>query len=203
MDIVTEVTSALERHPAVKAVRLAGSRQRSDAGPLSDWDFEVDTTDFEAVARDLPVLVSPLEPLAQQWERISQPTCYMLMLRGPAKVDLLFIDRPNEVQPPWGVSARTLQGIDDHFWDWTLWLASKHSARKHELIKEEFAKMSSHLLDPMGVDAVPDSIETAVAVYTTARRKAEERLGVAVSDEIGRDVRRALRKSGYRVPEAA
>jgi hypothetical protein len=90
MDLVSQVTSALERHPAVKAVRLVGSRQRGDAGDLSDWDFQVDVVDFAAVAVDLPALVSPLRPLAQQWDRLSRQETYMLILSGVGKVDFLF-----------------------------------------------------------------------------------------------------------------
>ncbi|MEE8139024.1 MAG: nucleotidyltransferase domain-containing protein [Thermoanaerobaculia bacterium] len=201
MDIVSEVTSALQRHPAVKAVRLVGSRQQGTAGELSDWDFEIDTEDFEAVARGLADLTSSLQPLAQQWDPLSRRANYMLMLRGGVKVDLIF-DRPYEPAPPWKVSAETIPAIDHHFWDWTLWLAAKDSAGKHELVKESLANMSSHMLRPMGVERIPDAIETAVELYTEARRELDERLCVAVSDEIGRDVRRALRNSGYRVPEA-
>ena len=76
------------------------------------------------MAEALPELVAPLEPLAQQWDRLSPHACYMLMLRGIGKVDLIF-DEPWESSPPWEVSAETLRGIDDHFWDWTIWLAAK------------------------------------------------------------------------------
>ena len=199
MDLAARVISLLESHRAVEGVRLVGSRQRGDAGPLSDWDFEVDTIDFEAVARDLPVVVSPLEPLAQQWDPLSPHADYMLMLRGPMKVDLIFFDQPFQQRPPWKVSPDTLESIDHHFWDWILWLAAKHSAGKHELINEAFVKMSSYLLRPMEAEGVPGSIEAAVDLYTAARRKLEGQLGVVVSDAIEREVRRALRRSGYRV----
>ena len=164
---------------------------------MSDWDFEVDTADFEAVARDLPAVVSPLRPLAQQWDRLSRHQTYMLILRGPIKIDLLFLDRPNEQKPPWEVSAATLQGVDHHFWDWILWLASKHSAGKHGLVEQEFAKMSTHLLRPMEVDQVPDAVEAAVALYTSARRELENRLGVEVPKELGDEIQAALWASGY------
>ncbi len=146
--------------------------------------------------------MSPLEPLAQQWDPLSPHANYMLMLRGPMKVDLIFFDQPFQQRPPWKVSADTLESIDHHFWDWILWLAAKHSAGKHELINEGFVKMSSYLLRPMGAEAVPSSIETAVDLYMAARRELEERLGVVVSDAIEREVRRALRQSGYRLAEA-
>ena len=198
MDVVRQVTSALEKHAAVRAVRLVGSRKHRAAGRLSDWDFEVDVTDFASVAADLPALVSPLRPLAQQWDRLSRQETYMLILRGVGKVDFLF-DREHEFEPPWEISAETLEGVDGHFWDWILWLAGKHSAGKYQVVQQEFTKMFSHLLRPMGVEKIPDSVETAITLYSAARRRLENRLGVAVSPELEREIRRVLRESGYRV----
>ncbi len=198
MDVAPQVIAALGKHPAIRAVRLVGSRQRGDAGDLSDWDFEVQTDNFEVVARDLPVLVAPLRPLAQQWDRLSRKETYMLILRGPAKVDLLF-DKKHELEPPWEVGARTLPAIDHHFWDWILWLAPKHSKGADELVEQEFAKMSAHLLRPMGVEETPDTIEKAIALYTAARQELEVRFGVMVSQELEHEVRRVLRRSGYAV----
>lgn len=198
MAVIERVTSALRGHPTITAVRLVGSRQRGNAGDLSDWDFQVDTADFEAAAGDLPALVSPLQPLAQQWDRLSKRATYMLILRGAIKVDLLF-DQPHEPEPAWRVSRETLRAVDNHFWDWILWLAAKHSAGKRELVQQDLAKMSSHLLRPMGVERIPDAIETAIALYTSARREMENRFGVAVSKELEDEVRRALRMAGHEV----
>ena len=69
VDLVARVGALLESHPDVRRVRLAGSRARGEAHELSDWDFDVDTDDFESVARDLPVLVAPLAPVSAQWDR--------------------------------------------------------------------------------------------------------------------------------------
>jgi predicted nucleotidyltransferase len=41
-DLVKEVTEAVTGHPAITAVRLAGSRARGDEVPLSDWDCAID-----------------------------------------------------------------------------------------------------------------------------------------------------------------
>jgi hypothetical protein len=165
---------------------------------LSDWDFEVDTSDFAAVVSELPAQVSPLRPLAQQWDRLSTHATYMLILRGAIKVDLLF-DKPNQEEPPWKVSAATLQAIDHHFWDWILWIAAKQSTGKHGLVQREFSKMSAHLLHPMGVERVPDTIETAITIYTSARRELENRLGLVVPKGLEDEIRRALRTSGHDV----
>jgi hypothetical protein len=197
VDISAQVRSSLEAHPAVSSVRLVGSRQQGTETDLSDWDFDVRTTDFEAVAADLPALVSPLEPLAQQWDRLSAHATYMLMLRAAVKIDLLFLDQPFQQRPAWEVRLDTLQAIDDHFWDWILWLAAKDTAGKNDLVRDELAKMWSHLLDPMGVKRTADSVESAIELYLVARGEAEKRLHVVVSRAIEQEVTSALRQSGY------
>jgi hypothetical protein len=37
-------------------------------------------------------------------------------LAGPEKVDLIFAE-PHALLPAWQVTAATMPGIDDHFWD--------------------------------------------------------------------------------------
>jgi predicted nucleotidyltransferase len=185
------VQAALEPHPAVESVELAGSRARGTDTPLSDWDFQVETSDFDALGRDLPQLVDPLEPLSRQWDRYSPHPTYMLMLHGPLKLDLLFLGRVNEPRPPWTLSAETLPGIDDHFWDWALWLASKE--RDAELSRSQRELMHSQLLAALGVDRVPASVDEAVVLYLDARERAEAELGVRVDRALGEEVLKALR----------
>jgi hypothetical protein len=187
-DLAASVRAALLPHRHIRAVELVGSRTTGSSTPLSDWDFEVETDDFGAVARALPALVSALEPLAQQWDRISAYPCYMLMLTGPVKVDLIFPGEPYESLPPWTVSAETLDGIDQHFWDWILWLASKREKGKDDLIRRELEKMSEHLLRPLGVDAAPGSIEAALEGYRRARDEREREFGREVSRRREREV---------------
>ena len=198
MDIVAQVKSLLEAHPAVRSVRLIGSRQQGTDVDLSDWDFEVTATDFKAVADDLSTLLSPLEPLAQQWDPLSPHANYMLMLRGAMKIDLIFFDQPFQQRPPWDVSVHTLQAIDHHFWDWILWLGAKDTAGKDDLVRDELAKIWSHLLGPMGVQETPDGLESAIELYLEARGEAEKRLSVMVSRAVEQEVTEALRQSGYR-----
>jgi hypothetical protein len=187
-DVVAAVDAALLPHPAVRAVEPVGSRAGGSPTPLSDWDFVVVTERFDEVARALPALVAELEPLAQQWDRISAYPCYMLMLAGPVKVDLIFPDEPFESLPPWTVSAETLDGIDQHFWDWILWLASKREKRENELVRRELIKLRDHLLGPLGEDRVPGSIGAAVERYRAARDKREREFGVEVSRRREREV---------------
>jgi hypothetical protein len=127
----------------------------------------VEAPDFEAAAAALPRLVEPLRPLAQQWDRLSPLPTYMLMLRGPVKVDFLFPGRPNPPAPPWVVSAETLPAVDAHFWDWILWLASKQG--RDELVAEQLRLMHEHLLAPMGAERAPRSIAEALASYLEQR----------------------------------
>ena len=191
-DIATSIESVLLPHPAIRGVELVGSRADGSPTPLSDWDFVVATDRFDEVARGLPTLVAGLDPLAQQWDRISAYPCYMLMLAGPVKVDLIFPDEPYESLPPWTVTAEALDGIDQHFWDWILWLASKREKGQDELVGRELAKMRDHLLGPLGVDRVPSSIEAAVERYRSARDEREREFGVEVSRRREREVLRVV-----------
>jgi hypothetical protein len=187
-DIAASIESVLLPHPAVRGVELVGSRADGSPTPLSDWDFVVVTDRFDDVDRALPELVTPLDPLAQQWDRISDYPCYMLMLTGPVKVDLIFPGEPYESLPPWTVTPDTVDGIDQHFWDWILWLASKREKGQDQLVRGELVKMRDHLLRPMGVDRVPGSIEAAVVRYRSARDEWERELGIEVSRRREREV---------------
>ena len=191
-DIAAVVEEVLIPHPHVRSVELVGSRVTGSATRLSDWDFVVVTDRFDEVARALPELVTPLEPLAQQWDRISDYPCYMLMLTGPVKVDLIFPGEPYESLPPWTVSVETLDAIDQHFWDWILWLASKREKGKDELVRRELEKMSAHLLRPLGAEAVPDSIDAALEGYRKARDEREREFGVQISRRREREVQPAI-----------
>ena len=187
-DLVVSVRAVLLPHPDIRAVELVGSRAGGSPTPSSDWDFVVVTERFDEVGRALPVLVAELEPLGQQWDRISAYPCYMLLLAGPVKVDLIFPDEPFESLPPWTVSAETLDGIDQHFWDWILWLASKREKRENELVRRELIKLRDHLLGPLGEDRVPGSIGAAVERYRAARDEREREFGVEVSRRRQREV---------------
>jgi hypothetical protein len=191
-DLGVVVSTTMLEHPYVRSVELVGSRAAGKPMPLSDWDFAVRVDDFPAVDHDLPDLVSRLEPLAQQWDRLTSPACYMLMLRGPVKVDLIFPDVPRAFDPPWGVSADTLEGIDRHFWDWILWLASKRQRGHDERVREELVKMRDHLLGPMGAERAPRSIEEAIDRYRDARDRLEGETGVAVPRRLELEVLPAI-----------
>ena len=178
------VISAVGGHPAVRSITLAGSRAEGRATEYSDWDFVVATDDFPALAGDLPALSAPLGPLAMQWDRLSPHQCWMLMLRGPTKIDLLFPAEPHELEPPWEPTRENLPGIDDHFWDWALWLRSKEAAGKREQTEAELEKLFRHLLEPLGATRTPGSVAEAVDLYRDARAAVEHRLDYEVPREL-------------------
>lgn len=187
-DLEARVRHALVARPHVRGVTLVGSRAGGTPSPLSDWDFVIETDAFDEVARDLPGAVGGLEPIAQQWDRISEYPCYMLMLAGPVKIDLIFPGEPYASLPPWTVSAETLDAIDQHVWDWLLWLASKAEKGEHELVSRELDKMFEHLLGPLGADDAPASIADAVAAYRRLRDVREREFEVRVTRVRERDV---------------
>ncbi len=169
-----------------------GSRANGRAHDLSDWDFAVDTADFESVAGDLHRLVAPLRPLAEQWDPYSSHACYMLMFRGPTKVDLLFPEEHRTWSPPWNPSAETLEAIDRHFWDWILWLEQKRRGGREDVLANSLGDMHELLLRPMGVAEEPRSASDALAAYVVARDELEREFGFSVPRHLEREVRPAV-----------
>jgi Nucleotidyltransferase domain len=116
-DLVGVAIALVAKHPAVRRVELAGSRSRGTHEELSDWDFAVETSDFAPVARDLPTMVAPLDPLAEQWEPMGHFPVYRLLLRGPTKLEYLFLEQSQDAMPPVSPSRETLVAVNTHFWD--------------------------------------------------------------------------------------
>ena len=187
-DLEFLVPALLQSSPVVAIGELCGSRASGTAGRYSDWDFRVSTQDFAALAPQLPGLVRPLDPLVEQWDRLSDEACYMLIVSGPTKIDLIFADVPHEHEPPWVVDASTLSGIDDHLWDWVLWLASKIDAGKESLVEAELATMHDHLLAPMGVPVPTTSLRDVVEQYIAARDMCAQRFRVVVDRRVEYEV---------------
>jgi hypothetical protein len=195
VDVAREVPAALEAHPAVREVRLAGSRAKGREHQLSDWDFAVETDDFESVARDLHNLVAALSPLSEQWDPYSKVECYMLLLPGPTKIDLLFVDQPREWSPAWEPSTETLEAIDRHFWDWILWLEQKRRGGRTEVVARSLRDMHELMLRPMGVVAEPRSLPEAIDSYLDARSALEREFGMSLPRDLEHEVRPAIRGS--------
>jgi Nucleotidyltransferase domain len=195
MKLAEVVPALVGAHPSVSSIRLTGSRADGTAHELSDWDFAVETSDFPRLADELPRLVEPLRPLAAQWDRYSDHACYMLMLRGPQKVDLIFPDEKQDWAAAWEPSPDTLVAIDHHFWDWILWLEQKERARNEHAVKKSLGDMYRLMLRPMGAVKPPASIPDALGAYLGRRAALEERFGVSVPRELQDDVQPAVSRA--------
>jgi predicted nucleotidyltransferase len=191
-DWVTTAIDLLRGHPAVTSVEFAGSRSRGTHADLSDWDFAVQTSDFDAIARDLPVLVAPLEPLSRQWEPMGHFPVYQVLLRGPTKIEYLFLDQSQDPLPPREPSPQTLDAINTHFWDWIWWITTKASIGRSDLVAEHLTQLHAHLLQPMGIGAVPATIEDAVTAFVARRNALEQEFGVSVDRALEDEIRRGI-----------
>lgn len=196
MDLKAEVPKLLLRDPTITSVQLVGSRERGDANALSDWDFVIETDDAGHLRENISHLVASLNPLVGQWDRLGPVWCYMLILKGGVKVDIIVEGTTQVDEFPWKVSAENLPAIDDHFWDWTLWLGSKSLKDDSDMVTKELTKMFDHLLEPLGVRQVPESIGESISAYTAARDHHSDELGVTIELNLQSEVIEASRRSG-------
>jgi hypothetical protein len=195
-DLARTAIELVLNHPAVRHVELAGSRSRGTAEELSDWDFAVTTSDFAAVARDLPALIAPLRPLGQQWEPLGHFPVYQVLLAGPTKIEYLFLDRSQHAMPALEPGPETLDAINAHFWDWIWWIATKASIGQNELVAEHLAQLFEHLLAPIGVTDRPADIATAIHAFASRRDELERDHGVTVSRALEEEVHAGIRRLG-------
>jgi predicted nucleotidyltransferase len=197
VDFVASVRSQVERHPAVTSLELVGSRARGDSTELSDWDFLVGTADVETVAGTLPTLASAADPLAAQWDRVSEEASYfMLVLRDGTKVDFV-LQRPPDLQPPWVPAGENLHAVDAHFWDWILWLGGKQLRGDDALVQVTLRRlMYDHLLAPLGATSPPATIGEAVELYRSLRAGRERDFGVTVARDLDAVVSHRLASAG-------
>jgi hypothetical protein len=180
---------------AVSALTLGGSRAKGAATKLSDWDLYLEGEPAKLMAA-IPGLMAPLRPLGAFWEPLSEDAGYMMVMDGPVKVDLFPLGGRRLLQPPWEPASATLSAIDDHYWDWMLWLGSKALGHQDELVSDELAKMQWFLLGPLGVERMPTDLQDAVGLYLEARAVASRRLNTSVPEDLGRQVLAALRQHG-------
>jgi predicted nucleotidyltransferase len=193
-DVIVLAKAAVAGHPAVIGVEFAGSRSRGMHTEHSDWDFAVQTDDFDALARDLPALVETLDPLAAQWEPLGDFPVYMVLVPGPTKIEYLFLDRSQTARPPVTPGADTLVAIDAHFWDWVWWLATKASVGRSDLVAGHMPQLHAHILGPIGADAVPADLGAAIAEYLSRRAELERRFEVEVPRRLGDNVEAGIRR---------
>lgn len=200
MDIDSLIPELLMKHPAVSNVTLTGSRLRGDATEWSDWDFLVETADFEAVSKALPFLTESLDPLNQLWDPLSRHKIYMIIIRGPVKIDFIF-DHIQQPEPPWTASVNTIRLINSHFWDWILWLASKEVRGFQHGTRGEFQKMYDYLLAPLGCLRIPNSVEEAVGDYLTAFEHHKSLFKVEVDQALEIEAINGLRMMGFKLTD--
>lgn len=193
-DLASVAIALVAKHPAVLNVQLAGSRGRGTHEELSDWDFAVKTSDYPAVADALPTLVAPLDPLAEQWEPLGHFPVYQIMLRGPIKVEYLFLERQQDPSSPVAPSKDTLGAIDTHFWDWIWWLATKEAADRKDLVSAHLSQLSWHLLKPMGVNTVPEDIDAAMRAFLPRRNALEREYMISLPRGLENEVRRGIER---------
>lgn len=196
-DLVTFAIGLVAKHPAVTSVEFAGSRSRGTHEELSDWDFAVETSDFPAVARDVPTLIAPMDPLGEQWEPLGHFPAYQVMLHGPTKVEYLFLEQSQHAMPPAIPSKATLVAINTHFWDWIWWLATKAAAGRHDLVSEHLPQLYRHLLRPLGVRTVPGDVDAAIHEFLARRDALEREYGVAVPRGLENEIRRGIDRIGH------
>lgn len=187
MVISDEIAAAVRAHPNVHRV------DPSAHGPATE--FTVVAEDFGLVAAGLPVLVAPFDPLAAQWDRLSDYERYLIVVSGPAKIDLNFPDVPRSWPPPWRIGPDTLAAVDAHFWDWSLWLVGKRRHGKPDRVLGELLKMSQHLLIPLGVKTVPADLRDAADRYVRARDRLEERYGLQIPRRLEAEIRPLIHSS--------
>jgi hypothetical protein len=190
------VRETLRRISGIHGVELVGSAAGGDRTPLSDWDFELAVRD-EGVLDAVEHALQFLPALALFWDPLSTRATLIMIMDGPIKIDIIVPDMRNP-QPiaRWMVTADTLQRIDAHFWDWTLWLGAKQLRGQADLVGTELAKVWNALLEPMGAMAPAHGITEAISAYVIARDEREREHGVHLDHRLEHQVRRALAEHG-------
>ena len=154
------------------------------------------TSDFAAVARDLPALIAPLHPLGQQWEPLGHFPVYQVLLPGPTKVEYLFLDHSQQAMPAREPGPATLDAINTHFWDWIWWIATKASIGRNDLVAEHLPQLFDRLLRPIGVTEPPADIGAAIDAFISRRDELERDYGITVSRALEEEVRAGIRRLG-------
>jgi hypothetical protein len=193
-DLVRRAIASVAQHPAVRDVKLGGSRSRGTHEELSDWDFEVKTSDFAVLRPAMPALVAPLRPLGTQWEPLGHFPVYQVLLRGPTKVEYLFLEQTQGPRPPLAPAEDTLPAINTHFWDWIWWLATKRSGGHDALVAQHLPQLHRHLLAPLGVKEPPETLEAAIGLFVRRRDELEARFGISLPRDLEHEVLAGMRR---------
>jgi hypothetical protein len=74
---------------------------------------------------------------------------YQVLLRGPTKIEYLFLTHSQEPLPALTPGPDTLAAINTHFWDWIWWLSTKASIGRTDLVAEHMPQLYDRLLRPL------------------------------------------------------
>ena len=106
------------------------------------------------------------------------------------------LNRRQDPLPALQPSPDALRAINTHFWDWIWWLTTKASIGRVDLVAEHLSQLYVHLLQPMGIQTVPDSIRAAVEAFVERRDALEMQFGSSVDraleDEVRAEIDRVL-----------
>ena len=192
------IPGMLIKHPLVKSVGLTGSHSRNEATEWSDWDFLIEVSDFDSFIPSLPALFQDLRPLSWLWDPLSRHRIFMMILKGPLKIDIIF-DLPHEAELPWLVNKDSIIDIDRHFWDWIWWIAGKKIRGKEDLVKNELEKMYQFILLPLGGSECPVAVEDAVKEYLTLIQRQLDIFDMKLNRDLRVEIISGLKKMGFRV----
>jgi hypothetical protein len=140
-----------------------------------------------------------MDPLAEQWEPLGHFPVYQVMLRGPTKVEYLFLDQSQDATPPVSPSKANLVAIDTHFWDWIWWIATKAAAGRDDLVSEHLPQLHRHLLQPMGVDTVPGDVDAAIRAFVARRGALERQYNISVPRALENEIRRGIDRIAHTI----
>ena len=98
--------------------------------------------------------------------------------------------------PHWSPVGDTLPAINTHFWDWIWWLTTKASIGRTDLVAKHMPKLYTQLLEPMGISAVPPTIESAIEAFEVAPQRTGARVwrigGQSAREEVRQGIARVL-----------
>jgi hypothetical protein len=119
------------------------------------------------------------------------------MLRGPTKVEYLFLEQLQDAKPPVNPSKTPRPAINAHFWDWIWWIASKTAAGRHDLVLEHLPRLFRHLLQPMGVATVARHFAAAIRAFVTRRDAPEREYGISIPRALENEIQRGVARIAH------
>jgi hypothetical protein len=66
-------------------------------------------------------------------------------------------------------------------------------------VQQHLPQLYRHLLEPLGADPAPGTIEAAARVFLVRRGELEQHYGIHVSRALEREVRQGIQRLGYDV----